>query len=260
MEGDEVLMPKIPVGLQLYTLREPMKEDFVGTLAKVAELGYTAVEFAGYGGLSAKEMKKVLGDLGLQAISSHVGLQQLRNGLQQEIEYCLEIGAKYLVCPWASPEKLQDEEEFAALMAEFKKFGEACRDNGLVFCYHNHAFEFAQVNGRYVLDRIYESVDASLLKAELDLYWVRKGGLDPRKYLLSYKGRCPLVHVKDMADDEKGSFTEVGRGVIDYRSIFEIAGEAGVQCYIVEQDQCLNHPPLESVRISIEYLKSIGIA
>lgn len=253
-------MPKIPVGLQLYTLREEMKDDFVGTLKKVAALGYTAVEFAGYGGLPANELRKVLDDLGLRGISSHVGLQPLREGLQREIEYCLEIGAKYIVCPWTPIEKLKDEASFQELMAEFRQFGEACRKQGLIFGYHNHAFEFETVDGRHILDRIYDSVDSELLQAELDLYWVKKGGLDPREYLLSYKGRCPLVHVKDMADDADGSFAEVGHGIIDYPSIFAVAEQVGVQCYIVEQDKCLHHPPLESVKMSIEYLKSIGIA
>jgi len=253
-------MSKIPVGLQLYTLRDLMKDDFTGTLKQVAALGYQFVEFAGYGGLPAKELKKTLDDLGLQAVSSHVGLPLLENELEQQIEYGLEIGLKYLVCPYTPPEKLPDEPFFNQLMEKFRKIGEACRQNGLTFAYHNHAFEFQKSGGQYLLDRIYESVDSSLMQAELDLYWVKKGGLDPREYLLSYKGRCPLIHLKDMADDENGSFAEVGYGVIDFPSIFAVSEEVGVQYYIVEQDQCLNHPPLTSVKMSIDYLKSIGIA
>lgn len=252
-------MAKIPVGLQLYTLRDDMKEDFVGVLKKVAEMGYQAVEFAGYGGLEAKEMKKVLDDLGLKGVSSHVGLPLLRNELDRQIEYSLEIGAKYIVCPSSPKDKLPDPVFFNGLMEEFKKFGAECKKHGLVFGYHNHAFEFQKVDGQYIIDRIYESVDSDLLQAELDLYWVKKGGENPRDYMLKYKGRCPLVHVKDMADDAEGNFAEVGHGVIDYPSIFAVAEEVGVQCYVVEQDKCLNHPPLTSVKMSIDYLKSIGI-
>jgi sugar phosphate isomerase/epimerase len=250
---------KIPVGLQLYTLREEMKEDFVGVLGKVAEMGYQAVEFAGYGGIGAKEMKKHLDGLGLKALSSHVGLPLLRNELNQQIEYCLEIGAKYLVCPSSPKDKITDPVFLDQLIAEFRVFGEACRKQGLVFAFHNHAHEFQQMDGQPILDRMYAGVDSSLLQAELDLYWVKKGGAEPRDYMLKYKGRCPLVHVKDMADDADGSFAEVGHGIIDFSGIFAVAEEVGVQGYIVEQDRCYNHPPLTSVKMSIDYLKSIGL-
>ncbi|MBO9611033.1 MAG: sugar phosphate isomerase/epimerase [Paenibacillaceae bacterium] len=253
-------MAKIPVGLQLYTLREETKNDFIGTLKQVAALGYQAVEFAGYGGISAKEMKSTLDGLGLKAVSSHVGIQLLESELEKQIAYSLEIGASYIACPWLPEAELLDETKFQEIMAKFRAFGEACNKAGLTFLYHNHAFEFKKANdGAYILDKMYAGVDASLMQAELDLYWVKKGGLDPKAYLLGYKGRAPLVHVKDMAGDEEGFFAEVGQGIIDYPSIFSVAEEVGVQCYIVEQDQC-KRPPLESVKMSIDYLKSIGIA
>jgi sugar phosphate isomerase/epimerase len=243
----------------MYTLREETKEDFVGTLGKVAELGYKAVEFAGYGGISAKEMKSVLDGLGLAAPSSHVGIQLLENELQRQIEYGLEIGLKYIICPWLDQKILKEEESFKRLMEQFARIGEEVTRSGLQFGYHNHAFEFEQVNGQPILDRMYQAVSSELMKAELDLYWVKKGGYDPKAYLLAYKGRTPLIHVKDMADDAEGTFAEVGYGIIDYKPIFEVAEEAGVEYYIVEQDRC-QRPALESVRMSIEYLKSIGIA
>lgn len=252
-------MGKIPVGLQLYTLRDETKDDFLGTLRKVAAMGYQAVEFAGYGGIAANEMKKELDDLGLKAVSSHVGLQLLDNELEQQIEYSLTIGAKYIVCPWLQVEQLRDEASFTGLMAKFRQIGEACRAKGLQFGYHNHAFEFETVGGEYLLDNMYNAVSADLMVAELDLFWVKKGGLSPRDYLLKYKGRAPLIHVKDMTGDEAATFAEVGYGIIDYNSVFEVAGDAGVECYIVEQDKC-QRPPLESVQMSIDYLKSIGIA
>jgi len=252
-------LSKIPVGLQLYTLREETKQDFIGTLKKVAALGYQAVEFAGYGGIEAKEMRKVLDDLGLQAISSHVGIDALNGELEQQIAYSQEIGASYIVCPWLPGEKLKEPQAFDAYCATFRTAGEACNAAGLTFAYHNHAFEFEKVDGQYLLDKLYASVSSDLMKAELDLYWVQKGGLNPRDYLLSLKGRAPLVHVKDMTGDESGTFAEVGHGIIDFASIFNVAEEAGVRCYIVEQDQC-QRSPLESVQMSIEHLKSIGIA
>jgi sugar phosphate isomerase/epimerase len=252
-------MGAIPVGLQLYTLREETKNDFIGTLKKVAALGYKAVEFAGYGGIPAAEMRKVLDDLGLKAPSSHVSLDTLTNGLNEQIEYSLAIGSEYIICPWLPDEKVTDPAQFAALMEQFHGFGEKIRAQGLSFGYHNHAFEFEKVDGQYILDRMYAAISPELMVAELDLYWVTKGGESALEYLKKYKGRAPLIHVKDMANDEKGSFAEVGYGVIDYKPIFAAASDLGVKYYIVEQDVC-QRPPLESVKMSIEYLKSIGIA
>lgn len=259
-------MSKIPVGLQLYTVRDETSNDFVGTLKKVAGMGYKVVEFAGYGDIPAKEMKKVLDDLGLEASSSHVGLpltepEQLKSELSKQIEYNLEIGSKYLITPWAPVEQMKTDAELDSFLATLKGIGEEVKKHGLQYGYHNHAFEFnKRSDGQTILDWMYANVPADTMLAELDLYWVKKGGLDPKSYLLSYKGRVPVIHVKDMTGDERGYFAEVGQGIIDYPSIFSVAEEVGVKYYIVEQDHCENRPPLESVKMSIDYLKSIGIA
>jgi sugar phosphate isomerase/epimerase len=252
-------MTKIPVGLQLYTLREETAKDFIGTLQKVADLGYQLVEFAGYGGIPAEKIKTVLDELGLKAFTSHVGYDLLLNDLDNQIAYAKTVGIQYLVCPWFEADKLKNKEEFSVVMENFKRIGQKIREAGLTFAYHNHDFEFVKVDGEYILDRMYNSLEPELLQAELDLYWVKKGGLDPKEYLLSYKGRVPVIHVKDMAGDEEGFFAEVGQGIIDFPAIFEVAEEVGVKYYIVEQDAC-KRPPLESVKMSIDYLKSIGIA
>ena len=252
-------MANIPVGVQLYTLRNETSTDFLGTLEKVAKLGFHGVEFAGYGDIPAKQMRQALDNLGLKAISSHVGMTLLETELERQIEYNLEIGSKFIVCPWLPIEQLKDETAFSKTMADFRMIGETIKRSGLEFAYHNHDFEFQQVNGSYILDRMYQEVDADLMKVEMDLYWVKKAGENPRDYLLQYKGRTPLLHVKDMANDAEGSFAEVGHGVIDFPSVFNVAEEAGVQYYIVEQDVC-KRPPLESVEMSLRYLQSIGIA
>lgn len=253
-------MGRIPVGLQLYTLREETAKDFMGTLERVAEMGYQAVEFAGYGGIDAKEMRRALDNLGLKAPSSHVGLHLLEKDLQKEIDYALEVGIQYIICPYLNAEEKLSRETFEETMESFARIGEACRSQGIQFGYHNHAFEFERTSdGQYVLDKMFQSVPAEYMTAELDLYWVMKAGLDPAAYFQQYKGRCPLVHVKDMTADERGFFAEVGHGIINYPAIFELAQEVGVQYYIVEQDQC-ERPPLESVKMSIDYLRSIGIA
>ncbi len=257
-------MAKIPVGLQLYTLRDETQKDFLGTLKKVADIGYEVVELAGYGDIPAKEMKKALDEYGLKVSSAHIGLplnepDKLISELDKHIEYNKELGTQYLITPWAPFQQVKSDEEFNALVNAIRQIAEHCKRNGVAYAYHNHAFEFEKKDGEYILDYLYNTIGTDLLKAELDLYWVKKGGLDPKSYLLQYKGRCPLIHVKDMTGDERGFFAEVGQGIIDYPSIFAVAEEVGVEYYIVEQDVC-ERPPFESIKMSYDYLKSIGIA
>lgn len=253
-------MSRIKIGLQLYTLRELTEKDFFGTLEKVAEIGYEAVEFAGYGGIEAKEMKQKLDQLGLEAVSSHVPMHLLETELERQIEYSLEIGAKFIMCPYLDFNTyFGDEDKFKQTLEKLQQIGETLKQHHLQFGYHNHDFEFKKLGDRYVLDRLYESIPADLLVAELDLYWVKKAGVDPQTYLEQYKGRTPLIHLKDMTGDGREFFAEVGQGIIDYKGILETASANGVQYGIVEQDQC-EQPPLESVKMSFDYLKSIGVA
>ena len=256
-------MTKIPVGIQLYTLRNETSLDFIGTLKKVAEIGFQVVEFAGYGDYPARELKNVLDDLGLAVSSSHVNLsyldpEKLKSQLAYQIEYNKEIGSGYIVTPYAPLDKMTTMTELQPFLDAFRYVGEECKRAGMGYAYHNHQFEFNKIDGKFILDHIFEAVGPELLQAELDLYWVKKAGLDPKSYLKQYKGRCPLVHVKDMTADERGFFAEVGRGIINYPPIFEIAEAIGIKYYLVEQDQC-ERPPLESVKISMDYLKSLGI-
>lgn len=256
-------MTKIPVGIQLYTLRDETSLDFIGTLKKVADIGFQVVEFAGYGDLPAKELKKVLDDLGLAVSSSHVGLsyldpEKLKTQVAYQIEYNKEIGSEYIVTPYAPLDKITTMSELQPYVDAFRYVGEECQRAGMGYAYHNHQFEFNKIDDTFILDHIFEAVGADLLQAELDLYWVKKAGLDPKSYLKQYKGRCPIVHIKDMTADERGFFAEVGRGIINYPAIFEIAESIGIKYYLVEQDQC-ERPPLDSIKISMDYLRSIGI-
>ena len=257
------MLTNIPVGLQLYTLRDEMSHDFIGTLKKVADIGYQRVEFAGYGDIPAKEMKMVLDDLGLKAISSHVGLpfqnrELLLSTLAFHIEYNKEIGSEYVVLPWAPFEQLSKTAEFTSVLEDIRAAAEECKRQGMGFVYHNHAFEFNKVEDKMIYETIFDSIGTDLLQAELDLYWVKKAGLDPKSFLCKYKGRVPIIHIKDMTADDRGFFTELGRGIINYPAIFEIAADMGVRYMLVEQDQC-ERPPLESIRVSYDYLKTLGI-
>lgn len=247
-------MSHIPVSLQMFTLREESKQDFVGTLKKVADLGFDGVEFAGYGGLQAKELKKVIDDLGLRASSSHVPLIDLESNLSKVIEDQLELGSRYVVCPYLPPER-RTEEDYKQLIQLLNQFGEKCSKEGLTLCYHNHDFELQPLSdGRPALQAILEDTNPEWVKAEFDIYWLTKAGHDPLEWLNRYENRTPLVHLKDMTTDEEMFFAELGTGGVALEPVLEHGKKASIDWWVVEQDRS-RRTPFESIEISMNYLK-----
>jgi sugar phosphate isomerase/epimerase len=200
-------------------------------------------------------MKSCLDRLGLAASGSHVGIDLLTNEFDKVIEYNLEIGNMYIICPWAGYESKEDYLKAAKL---YNAIGEKCHAKGLQFCYHNHAHEFTEYDGQHGLDIIYANSAPEFVQAEIDTYWVKRAGIDPVAYINSYSGRCPLIHLKDMEANEKMDFAELGNGMIDIPAIIDAAKAAGSKWLIVEQDSC-KRPPLESIKISYDYLKKIKV-
>jgi sugar phosphate isomerase/epimerase len=250
-------MANLPIALQLYTVREHTAEDFAGTVEKVAEMGYAGVELAGSGGLSADQVKALLDRCGLKPAGSHIGLDRLEKELDLVIAENLEIGNKWVVCPYLGEDRRKDGAAWRSIASLFNEIGAACKEKGLVFAYHNHAFEFEVFDGETGLDILYGSVNPDVVKGEVDVYWVKKGGRCPAEFIRKYAGRIPLVHLKDMADDEAGSFAEVGNGVIDFTGIFEAAEAGGSEWYIVEQDRCPGDS-LVSAKQSFDNIKKMG--
>ena len=220
------------VGVQLYTVRDLMKDDFEGTIAKVAQIGYKEVEFAGYFGRTADQVKAVLDKNGLKAPSTHVQYDELDDKFPSVIEFSKKIGLDYIICPWI-PEDLRKSPDIWKQAAEkFNKCGEQSKKAGMQFGYHNHWFEFLPTDGKLPYDELLRLCDANLVKMEMDLCWISTTGTDPVKYFEKYPGRFPLVHVKDMKTMPKvtsgGSqnygdtvdLTEVGSGVIDWKTHF----------------------------------------
>ena len=240
------------IGVQLYSVRDLMKQDFAGTLEKVAQIGYKEVEFAGYFDNKPDQVKKLLERLGLKAPAVHVSIDALRDKLDATIATAKTIGHQYLVCPWlAPPERTLDKyKEHAAL---FNKAGAACQKAGIQFAYHNHDFEFEAQDGTIPYDLLLAETDPKLVQMELDLFWIRKGGYQAQAYFEKYPGRFPLCHVKDMAEDEK--MVEVGSGKIDFAAIFAHSKHAGLKHYFVEHDNPAD--PLQSITASYQYLKQL---
>lgn len=254
-------MAKPVVGLQLYTLRDLTAQDFKGTIRKVADLGYKAVEFAGYFGTPAKELRALLDELGLKAPSAHIGLnfqepEKISADLAVQIEYALELGLEYIVTPWAPLPDQPTLEDVKKLAAILESAGRQVTEAGLKYGYHNHAFEFKLVDGKPVMDHLLELVPAEFLAAEFDLGWVHMGGQVPVDYVNRYAGRVPLAHFKDFGNGTRD--TEVGKGVVDLKSVLAVAEQAGIRYFIVEQEEFASSS-LESAKISLDFFKENGI-
>ncbi len=246
------------IGLQLYTVRDHLQKDFIGTLGKVAEIGYRHLEFAGYGNMAAKDLRKALDDLGLRAVSAHAGAV-LREPLR-EIEYAQELGIAYLVFPWLPEEMRRHVEDYRALGERLNEVGATCAAHGITLCYHNHAFEFERVtqSGEYGFDLLYAAAAPENLQAELDTYWIERADLSAIEYLDKMAGRCPLAHLKDMAAGDGREFAELGAGILPIADIAAAARKAGARYLFVEQDIC-RRDSLESVAASLAFLKREGI-
>jgi sugar phosphate isomerase/epimerase len=249
------MQPK--VGLQLYTVRDLMQKDFVGTLGAVARLGYPSVQLAGYGGLSARELKKVLDDLGIEAAGSHVGIEALEKQTDEEITFCLEAGTRDVIVPVMPAPWRESEDGYRKLADALNRIGARCQALGARLSYHNHGFEFATFNGRHGIDITLAACAPELVAFEPDVYWIKVGGADPVEYIKKYTGRTPLIHLKDMTAGPTPTYAEIGEGIIDFAPIFAASEASGAEYYVVEQDFCAR-PALESARVSLEHLKAWG--
>ncbi len=241
------------IGLQLYTVRSLMAKDFEGTLREVAAAGYHEVEFAGYYQRPADQIKALLQDLQLDAPAAHVGLKPVRDQLDELIEQARTIGHRFLIVPSLPESERGSLDAYRRIAAEFNRFGERCKEAGLRFGYHNHAFEFQAIEGRLPYEILLNETDPALVAMEVDLFWMISAKQDPLSYFERHPGRFVLCHVKDM--DSSGGMVDVGSGTIDFRTLFAKADQAGLRHFIVEHDRPA--APLASIRASCEYLKRL---
>src|ERR1700730_4261241 len=251
------------IGVHLYTVRDLMKADFDGTIAKVAQIGYKEVEFAGYFGRTGQQDRADCEKNALAAVSTHVQYDELDDKFPSVIETSKVIGLKYIVCPWI-PENQRDWKKAAE---KFNHCGEQTKKAGMQFAYHNHWFEFLPVNRKLPYDELLKLCDAKLVKMEMDLCWITAAGSDPLKYFKQYPGRFPLVHVKDLKKLPEVStgggqnfgdtvdLTSVGDGIIDWKKIFSHSEEAGIKHYIVEHAK--PQDAFASITKSYEYLNKL---
>lgn len=274
------MMEKRPVAYQLYSAREEAEKDLSSVLGTLKKLGYTGVEFAGFYGHSASEIKEMLKTHGLKVVSSHVPLKSIEEDMFGTIAYHQEIDCPYIVVPYLEEGSRPGTRGFAHVLQVIHRFATLANAGGMQLLYHNHDFEFVKMCDMYGLDFMYEAIPAELLKTELDVCWVKYAGEDPAEYIRKYAGRCPIVHLKDYVGQKKdGStpyaligidetekketvafeFRPVGYGCQDVKSILEAGIESGAKWFIVEQDQSVGRAPLEAAEMSIGTLKQLGL-
>ncbi len=240
------------IGLQLYTVRSLLKNDFEGTLAKVAEAGYREVELAGLFDRSPQDVRKILDKNGLTVPSSHVDFKTVEGDWPKALETAHTLGQSFIVCPFIE-ENMRTPDGWKHAADAFNRAGEASKKAGIQFAYHNHNWEFKTDKGEMPYEILLTKTDPNLVKMEMDLFWTVKGKQDPLTYFNRYPGRFPLVHVKDMK--KNGEMTEVGSGDIDFKKIFAQSEKAGIQHYFVEHDEPKD--PIESIKTSYDYLSKL---
>ncbi len=243
------------IGVQLYTVREGMAQDVEGTLAKVAEIGYREVEFAGYFHRAPKAVRAALDAAGLAAPSAHIGFDALGEPWRKTLDDALVVGHRYLVVPWIPEEQRRTLDGYRRVGEVFNRAGEEARKAGVQFAYHNHSYEFPILEGRVPYDVLLQASDPQNVQLELDLYWLMSAGGDPLAYFARWPGRFPMVHVKDMDGTPQHGMVDVGSGVIDWKRLFARRAAAGIRHFFVEHDEPAS--PFDSIRASYTYLRQL---
>lgn len=236
------------VSLQLYSIHEETQKDFAGSINKVGKIGYHGVEFAGFGGLSAEEVSRLLKENHLYSVGSHTGLQIFKSSFADELTFNKAIGSKYIVCPGA---KVDTREEIDALVDILNQAADQAIHENIKVGYHNHAHEFKKVDGKYALDIIAENTNENVI-LELDVFWVAYAGLDPIEYIKKWGKKVELIHIKQI--DENKANVDVADGILDMKKIKEASQYA--KFFVVEHEE-FDKPVWDSIQNDFLALQKI---
>ncbi len=268
----------LPIGLQLYSVRDLLPKDYEGTLRQLGALGYREVEAAGFFGHSPSEVKQAMDHTGLNCVSAHYPLRDLLPKVDEVIQFGKDLGLRYIVCasPWLKdPSRVKDPGSRAARDAmtlddwrwnaeQFNRIGERVNAAGIRFAYHNHTAEFRSGNGVVFYDELLRLTDPAKVTMEMDCGWVVVGGKNPVDYLARYPTRFSMLHVKEFKMSgwtpgaEPPPSTEMGRGSIDYHPIFEAAKKTHIEHAFVEQEE-FDMPPMEALKIDADYMRALTV-
>lgn len=243
------------IGLQLYTVRDLLAADFDATLARVAAIGYTDVETAGYHGRTPDEMAAALQQYRLRAPSAHVEYTTDDRLWARTLDDAVRAGHAWVVVPWLPDDARDSHDAWRRTADRLNRMGDAARAHGLRFAYHNHDFEFVPAGGDVPYDLLLAGTDPALVAFELDVYWMTKAGRDPVAYLDRHPQRFTMTHLKDSAGAPSHRMTEVGSGTIDFARVLAACERAGVAHHFVEHDQPAD--ALQSIEASYRWLRAL---
>ena len=266
------------VGLQLYSVRDDMDKDPIGSLTKLSKMGYVYVEHANYVnrkfyGYAPLEFKKILDGLGLKMVSGHTVMgskhwdetkKDFSDSWKQTVEDAGILQQKYVVSPSMDESMRKNYDDFRRYMDIFNKCGELCQKLGMKFGYHNHDFEFSEkLNGEKLFDIMMKSMDPKLVVVQLDIGNLYNGGAVAIDVVNQYPGRFEIIHVKDEiagpVGGEKYISTILGEGIVNCKKVVDLATKiGGTTCYIIEQESYQNKTPMESVKADLEIMKKWG--
>ena len=248
------------IGAQFYTLREFIQtvEGFEETCRKVSEMGYKIVQISGTS-LKASDMKPVLDKYGLEVMLTHRQWNDFRENLEDVIEYNRTLGSKLCGLGMMPFNFAETSENLSRFISEANAVAKKLRAEGLYFGYHNHAFEFSKLDGRYVMDRLVEETDPEEFKLIVDVYWLWVGGADPAQFIRKYGNRIMAIHFKDLKVNFNNTteMAEIGVGNLNWDDIIAACEESGAKWAFVEQDTCRTDP-FECMKTSYDYLVGKG--
>jgi sugar phosphate isomerase/epimerase len=265
----------LPIGLQLYSVRDILPKDYEGTLRQLSALGYREVEAAGFFNRNPVEVKQAMDHAGLRCVSAHYSLKDLLPKMDEIIAYGKDLGLNYIVCAspmLKDPSRVKDPGSRAARESmtlddwrwnaeQFNHIGERVNAAGMRFAYHNHTPEFRSENGVLFYDELLRSTDPAKVTMELDCGWAVVAGQNPANLLTRYPTRFSMLHVKDfkmtpaITPANAPPSTELGRGTIDYHPIFEAAKKADIKHAFVEQEE-FDMPAMEALKIDADYMRA----
>jgi sugar phosphate isomerase/epimerase len=266
---------KIPLGIQLWTVKAEAQKDLEGTMRQLYALGFREIEFAGYYNRSAADLGKLMKGIGFSLVSTHAGADDIAAKGDQVIADAKTLGLKYIICSspmsdaakakleWTQKMDALDPGDWKMNADLFNRFGKQVKDAGLTFGYHNHHVEFKKFGDQTAFDTLFGATDPELVKIELDVGWAVAARQDPLAILDKYKDRVVALHVKDigkLADDPHQATTvAVGEGTIDWKKVIGAAHAHGVKHYFYEQEEPYTRPVLQSAKMSADYLSKLVI-
>jgi sugar phosphate isomerase/epimerase len=243
------------IALQLYTVRQLAADDLAGTLRAVAAAGYRAVELAGLPETAPGDLARLMDETQLRPIASHEGIERLRHDVTAVVDRLAEVGCPRVIVPWMPEEDRHSADDVRRFAAELGGFATALAERGVRLGYHNHSFEFEPLDGTTVWEVLLAELPPEV-ELELDVYWAAVGGRDPVAEIRANPDRIGLLHMKDMAAGAEPHDAPPGDGILPFPALIEAARSAGVEWFVVEQDEPAD--ALDDIERAFRYLEGLA--